>query len=344
MNTTTIDGEEDPLTAAWLRANTRIRGWLAFFIFALAAGGLVSLIYPFATYKASDYAGSSLLGMTDLALGVVLAVVAGWSIVSLYRRSPAAIFWAKFYTVLVLLSNGLGLWFGGVEMSDGDAFGGTRMAVKGVVWSIVWFLYLTFSQQVQEIIPKRYRRAGVRTWLYAGLLLLVPLAFVIVGAVDVAVNYHSNVEISQSELSNGELTDGHVVFDRLEGWSFGMTRETGVNVCSFTNGQEHVLSLFSALDSDASKDNFLQTAAVCAVADFEALAHQTVRDDTDTVNGHVYYYRVVRYDRDDETSIFWHLACLFDGETSKAVVVNGYFLSKDVPEVMQLLKSVRFKK
>ena len=35
---------------------------------------------------------------------------------------------------------------------------------------------------------------------------------------------------------------------------------------------------------------------------------------------------------------------MFDQESGKAVVVNGYFLGKDVPEVKKLLKSVRFKK
>jgi hypothetical protein len=35
---------------------------------------------------------------------------------------------------------------------------------------------------------------------------------------------------------------------------------------------------------------------------------------------------------------------MFDRESGKAVVVNGYFLDKNVPAVMKLLKSVRFKK
>ena len=340
MNVPMTDGQEQPITAEWLKANTRIHGWFSFFIFTMALGGLLSFVYPVVSYNASDYLGSTLLGMTDVMMGVVLVVVALWAIASLCRRSPAAIFWAKFYTVLVLLTNGIALWGG--EAGSGEM----KMEVRGVVWGIVWFLYLTCSQQVQEVIPKSYRRTGMRTWLCAGLLLLFPLGFLAVGVVDVAVGYNKNVEILQSELSDGELTDGHVVFDKLDGWTFEMERNEDVNVCSFTNDQELVITLVSALDSDDSRDNFIQIAASAsfAAADFEKLAHRIVRDDTDTVNGHVRHYRIVQYDRDDSSSIFWHFACMFDKKSGKVVVVNGYLLDKYVPEITKLLKSVRFTK
>lgn len=338
MSGATTDLQEQPITAEWLKANTRIHGWFAFFIFALALGGLFSLVYPIVTYKASDYMGSTLLGMTDIITGVMLAVVALWTIVSLCRRSQSAIFWAKFYTILVLVTNGLALWLGGANSME------IKMGLRSIVWAIVWFLYLTCSQQVQEVIPKRYRHAGARTWVCAGLLLLLPLGFLAVGVVDVVFGYHKNVEILQSELSDGELTDGHVVFGKLDGWSFGMARDEDVNVCSFTKDQELVMTLLSTLDADDSRDNFIQIAAASALADFEKLAHRIVRDDADTVNGHVCHYRIVQYDRADFTPVFWHFACMFDNESGKVVVVSGYFLDKDIPEVMKLLKSVRFKK
>lgn len=342
MNADSSDGRNEPLTAEWLKANTRIHGWLSFFIFAIGVGGLISLVYPFATYNASDYAGSYLLGMTDLASGVVMAVVAGWSIVSLCRRSPAAIFWSKLYTVLVLLTNVLVLCIG--ETQDVKGFGGLNMTVKSVVWAIIWFCYLTFSSQVREVIPISYRRTGALTWICAVLLLLVPLAFVVVGSVDAAVNYHNNVEISQSELSDGELTDGHVVFSRLDGWSFGMERSEGINFCLFKKGDEQGITLFSALDSDDSKDYFVRTAEGSECADFKGLVHRTVCDDSSSVNGHTCHYRIVQYDLDDGVSFFWHFACLFDQESGKAVSVSGYFPDRYALAFAELLRSVRFKK
>ena len=140
MSEATVDGQEQPITAEWLKANTRIHGWFAFFIFALALGGLLSLVRPIATYKPSDYLGSMLLGMTDIAMGVVMAIVALWTIVSLCRRSPAAIFWGKFYTVLVLLTNGIALWTGDNAARE------MRMAAKGIVWATVGYLFSTFTR------------------------------------------------------------------------------------------------------------------------------------------------------------------------------------------------------
>ena len=164
------------------------------------------------------------------------------------------------------------------------------------------------------------------------------------GIVDVVFGYQDNVEIVQSELPDGELTDGHVVFGKLDGWSFGLTREDDVNVCSFANDQELGLTLVSVLDADDSKDNFVQTVAAAAAADLEELAHRIVRDDTDKVNGHVRHYRIVQYDREGLAPLFWHFACMFDQESGKAVIVSGYFPDKDAPEIAKLLKSVRFKK
>lgn len=342
--TTDVTGEQtQPLTAEWLKANTRIHGWLSFFIFVLVCSSLKNVGDFFSTYKVSDYGGSNLLGMAGISLVVELVMVAVWSIISFCRRSPSAVFWAKYYIVLVLLTNVLALWCG-VENQGLETSVAIGMAMGSVFWSIIWLLYLSLSQQVQVVIPKRYRHVGIRTWLCAGLVILIPLIFGVVGMLDVAINYHGHVEISQSELASGELTDGHIVFKHLDGWTFGMEKLEGINVCSFTNSQELVLTLVSGIDSDDSKDNFVRLMSSWANAEFEKFERRIARDDVDALNGHTCYRRIVRYDRDGADPIFWHFACMFDNESGKVVIVNGYFFDIDVPDIERLLQTIRFKK
>lgn len=367
---TTTGEQTQPLTAEWLKANTEIGGWLAFFVFCLVITGLVGVFCPLVTYNAADYCGSVLLGMTSCLVWWWQSFVAFLVVVLLCRRSSAAIFWAKYLMILGLLYGGLGLWLGedvgrmiGDElrrMTSKGLFGlgryllgsdirveevnwQSRAIIRGVVFSIIGLLYLTFSKRVQAVIPKSYRQVGVRTWICAILLPLLILVFQCVGIANVDRCYHKYVEIQQSELSAGELTDGHVVFSQLEGWSSGVERDNGVNVCSLTNNQGFVMTLYSALYADDSSDGFNQIVADSS-PNVDLKKHQVVRDDRNEDSGVVHYYRVVRYDFEDGSSMFWHIASLFDEKTGKVVVVRGGLLDKDVPDFERLLKTVRFKK
>ena len=369
--------QTQPITAEWLKANTEIDGWLAFFVFYLVIAGLGAIVFPILTYNAADYFGSVLLGVRDCLAWWWQSFVAILVVVLLFRRSPSAIFWAKYLMIFGLLGGCLSLWIGGdlgqaisgevenlgrivlngkgplpsrivnyffgfgVHADDVSLPG--RMALRGIILSLIGFLYLTFSKRVQTVIPKSYRRVGVRTWICAILPPLFCLAFTCVGIANIDNCYHNYAEIKQSELSAGELTDGHVVFSQLEGWSSDVERINGVNVCSLTNIEGCVVTLYSALYADDSLDGFNQIVADDP-PNVDLKKHQVVRDDKNADNGVARYYRVVRYDFADGRPIFVHIACLFDEKTGKVVVVRGGLLDEDVTDFERLLKSVRFTK
>ena len=61
---------DTPVTAEWLRSNTRIRGWLALFMLALVVSALRSLAQAGATMSAADCYGSGILATTDVVSAV----------------------------------------------------------------------------------------------------------------------------------------------------------------------------------------------------------------------------------------------------------------------------------
>ena len=86
-----------PVTAEWLRSNTRIRGWLAFFMFGLLLSALWGLGEVFVTVDTSDCYGSIILSTVDVVTVLALLVVAILTFVAFHRRWPSAVFWARFF-------------------------------------------------------------------------------------------------------------------------------------------------------------------------------------------------------------------------------------------------------
>ena len=87
--------EEEEITSESLLETTRIHGWLSFFLFSIFVGGLVSAIYPIITFNIEDYWGSYVLGMTDIASGVMLFALAVYTLVAFCKRKPNAVFFGK---------------------------------------------------------------------------------------------------------------------------------------------------------------------------------------------------------------------------------------------------------
>ena len=325
---------DTPVTAEWLRSNTRIRGWLALFMFALLFSGLRSLVQAFVTMNAADCYGSIILSTIDVVLALVLLVVAIWTFVALHRRWPSAVFWARFFLVCCLICGVLSLLLGEDEMSARE-YG---QAIGAVFWSIVWLVYFRVSKQVAEVIPRQYRHAGLGTWTAAALLVLLPIGWGAAGIVQVVLGYHGNVEIRQSELPEGELTEGHVVFRAPEGWSSEVGSLGEAVVCIMMDGENSSIEFLSILDSDDTKENFESAVESFADEDFDKMKRQTVLDELTMVNGNKCYYRVVNY----ESAFYWHFAILFDSGTGKAVVLSGYFPTPDAKEMKGVLESTRF--
>lgn len=207
------------ITSEWLKANTEIHGWLSFFFFAIIVGGLISAIYPIATFNAADYAGNFCLGAVDIVTGLLLLAVAGFTVYSFANRKPNAVFWGKIYVALVFLTN-LFVLIGGATEETG--LQSASQVVRSVIWGVIWFLYLTFSDQVQEIIPKSFRKISSTDWAMVAASVLLPVFLFVVGLAQInsLVDTRSNqeAELRNVSLSYNQRTDGRVIFTIPDGF------------------------------------------------------------------------------------------------------------------------------
>lgn len=326
---------DKPVTAEWLRSNTRIRGWLALFMLGLLLSPLWSLDEAFVTVNsATECYGNIIIATTGIVTVLGLLVVAIWTFAAFHRRWPSAVFWARFLLGYCLLGSVLSLSLMHDEMSASE-YG---QAIGTVFLLIVWLVYFRVSKQVSKVIPRQYRHAGFGTWAAAAFFVLLPFVWGAAGIAQVVLGYNGNVEIRQSELPEGELTEGHVVFRPPEGWSSDVGSLGEAVVCIMMDGKDSSIELLSILDPDDTKENFDSTAESFADEDFDKLKRQTVLDEQTMVNGNKCYYRVVNY----ESAFYWHFAILFDSDTGKAVVLSGYFPTPDAKEMKGVLESTRF--
>lgn len=174
--------EEFVYTREYLKENTYIRGWLIFFFLTIFTGGLFSAIYPLATFDINDYNGSYFLGMVDVILGLMLFVLAIFTIVALCRRDTDAIFLAKTFIIARFASNFIAFNGGDYEQRG---LGSMPQIGPSLIWCAIWFLYLLNSSQVEEVIPSEYRKTKSRDWYILGGLILLPLFFLACGILDV---------------------------------------------------------------------------------------------------------------------------------------------------------------
>lgn len=169
----TDESGEPEYTSEWLKNNTEIHGWLSFFFFAILLGGLISAIYPIATYEASDYGYNGWLGAVDVITGFSLLGIAIYTVYAFTKRRPNAVFYGRFYVIVVLITNIISLM--------GDTGEDVIQGIRGIIWGSIWFFYLLISNQVKEVIPKSFRKVSGIDWGVLAILIIVPLACFFIG-------------------------------------------------------------------------------------------------------------------------------------------------------------------
>lgn len=343
----TNDSQPVEITSEWLKSNTEIHGWLSFFFFAITVGGLISAIYPIATFNAADYAGNFCLGSVDIVTGLLLLSVAGFTVYSFTNRNPNAVFWGKIYVALVFLTNLFVLISGSTEENGLQS---VTQVIRSVIWGIIWFLYLTFSDQVQEVIPKSFRRVSSTDWAIVAASVLLPVFLFIVGYSQMNSLVDSRTtqetELRKTELAYNQRTDGRVIFtipDSFECESQAVDVEgTSATVFSINNDEIGSCTMCSDYDSDKSIENFDSYWNSWKDEDIRNYNTDNVDRGTINVNGNDCLYRITKH-YVNGVYVYWRYYLLFDDETGKVFVASFYDLDNSTDYVDELLESVKFK-
>lgn len=333
------DAQSVVITQEYLKENTKIRGWLVFFLVAIVLGGIFSAVYPLATLDLAEYDGDKILAFADILNGFLICGLAIYTTFAFIHRKPDAVFLGKTYIIVVFSINLLALLVGEHEESG---IGSMSHLARSLVWSVIWFCYLCFSSQVQEVIPKEYRKRTKLDYVIVAIMVFVPL-FSFVFAFCKAYQTQSDLGeyIENTSLKSGEHTDGIVAFSLPQGFECDSSYYEDLMVFLLSHSDEVSISLVSAYDSDRSEKNINQCWRETEDEDLAAFQKEIIVDEKRSVNSIPYSYKVTRYHIGD-TYYFWRFILLFDEDSSKMCLISCYDSGAE-SYVSELLESIRFK-
>ncbi len=345
-NSQNESANECEVTSEWLKQNTDIGGWLILFFIAVTFGGIFSAIYPLVTFKSEDYAGNFCLASVDIIIGFSLLFVAILTIYSFVNRKPSAVFWGKVYVAIVFLTNFLSIISGNLE---GTGIQSVTQAIKGLLWGTIWFLYLTFSKQVNGIIPKTFRKIKSSYWAIVGCIILTPIFMYILGysQINKLVDQRNNneTEFLAKPLDFNERTDGRVIFSIPTDFT---CEEQNVDVegnllkiFSLKSSTDGNCTMCSDYDVDKSDRNFLSYWESWKDEDTNKYSSTNIDMGTASINGNDCKYKIMKYDING-VFVYWRFYLLFDDKTGKVFVASCYDINTSTEYTYELLNSIRF--
>lgn len=317
--------------------DTKLGGWIIFFLWSIFAGSIRTLISEINNINPDDYFNSKLLITFSVLEFINYILLAAYTIFSVWKRKPNAVFLCKLTSIYLFSSNLITLVSGDLD------YNATRIHFISFAWSIVWLLYFIFSKHVNQIFPKENRKVYLRDKLFIAWMILT--VFMGVGTtVYMSLNWTS-IEIQESSLAPNEYTDGVIAFTLPEGYSCEMLNPDESSLFEVSN-EDHVILILGAVDrnhSEAHADEY-----------FLVLQHDNiivnwsenlVLEDVEKRGMLTIYHRTFIYADPDEqySNIVFDIFVVFDKETGKvALMRDGFLLGCVNSQINDILNSLRF--
>ena len=148
--------------------NTSIHGWLKVFLILQFAGACLAIAILGVTLKGVKLDFNSLLAYTTLFVTILAFGFTCYLIYAFVKIKCNAVFLGKASMVIGFISNLAMLIL--LEKIDTNS-------IYGMAGAILWFLYLTYSKQVNDIFPKGFRKALKRDYYIIAAYFLFPILF-----------------------------------------------------------------------------------------------------------------------------------------------------------------------
>ena len=329
------------ITSEELQKTTNIHGWLSFFLFSIVVGGIISGLYPILMFSRlmAEY-GNIYLSLVDLSSGIMLGGLALYTLFAFTKRKPDSVFLGKTYVVTAFLSNLIVLFAGDLETTG---FGSLPHVVRSLIWGVIWFLYLSLSEQVNTIIPKSFRKTTSLNYYIIAALILIPSFFMGIGILTMRSAYMETESafIENVVLSPGEYTDGRFVFKKPLGFKCSQSKvgDPEITLFELENSQNISITMCSDYDYDKNWTNFEDYWENWKDEEADKYESEIVSKRKDSKNDFDYFYKCTCFHLD--VDVYWRFILIFDKSSNKVCVVSSYDGGED-SYFDELINSIRF--
>ncbi|WP_455587855.1 hypothetical protein [Bacteroides sp.] len=317
-----------------------VRGWLSFFLFVVGFGSLFSLIMTItSSYPVDNDFFSYLAFSIDLLYALALVALACYTIHAFLYIRPNAVFLGRLYIIVIFVSNILTLLSG--DMED-VGWGSLPQVVKALVWSLVWFTYLSLSNQVAELFPKENRKVFKRDKYFTAVLMAIPT---ILFLIYLLVYLGSGSAMPALSPNEGEYTDGVVAFRIPEYLSCEKIDSISDDAYhSFESGDSIWGMVVGVYDTNTTEEYFNECADSWRDVTLDGFDFSVLDSHTGLVNYNMLRIQSVQYVTDPRLN--WIFAALFSPDTGKVSIVSCYATtSVESAETLVngMLQTMRFK-
>lgn len=295
----------------------QVCGWLSFFLFVVGFGSIFTLVMTIANSFPGGGEGFIIylaFGI-DLLFSLALVGLACYTIHAFIYIRPNAVFLGRLYIIVIFISNLLALLSG--DMED-VGWGSLPQVVKGLLWSLIWFIYLSVSNQVAELFPKENRRIFKRDKYFAGSLLTIPALLFLIYLFVFLGNIGITPVISSDE---GEYTDEVVAFrvpDYVACEKIDSIPDTIYH--SFESGDSIVGTVMGVYDTNTTESYFKECLDSWRDESLDGYDFTVSDISTRQVNHNMLRMQSVEYVTDPR--LVWTFAVLYSPETGKACIVS----------------------
>lgn len=317
------------------------KGWLVVFLFQMVAGSILSLVYLLCTYDVETrYGNNNWIYAGDLCFSILLMGLSLYILYLFLSYKPNAVFMAKAYTAICfsvnLLTMANGTW-------DADGLYSMLNLVRSMCWHSVWFIYLTFSVQVEEHFPKGVRKSKVYDHIILLITVGIPLCLLSVG-ISKAVSDKSIPQIDNTCLGKNEWTDGMMAFTCPDNLIVTKrTRHTEIyhELVDDSITPTSVTSVFCGYITESTLNKFTAYRDSCMFQTRYFANPTPMYDKSYLIDGRQCRLTTFRFG-DKSDNFYWDFALVFDEKTHKVCFLACKYEDTLGSPVTELMNALRF--
>jgi hypothetical protein len=334
-----------------------IHGWLAWFLFAIGIGTIVSLSDVGKTFSISDFDLQSEQWVTPFGIGCTIISITAqialaiYTIILFLNYKPNAVANGKAYIVVCFVGNLLIILTNRYET---DSYvNNAPQVIRSTIWTIIWFVYLLKSEQVNAIFPKGERKILLfDKCLWAAIIVPILLWFILAISVGISkgVTVAQSPIIEETSLDFFEYTDKRIAFKCPISYKVEK-RDIENDVCYILTSEidnivESSITIYSTFDNTDTQTYFKQCIEGWqdkSLTDTE-YKYSVLYDNHRESNGNSLYQQKSFYKSYDSSNfdIYWTFTIVFNKKTIKCCVISCYSISNDT-SIDEIINSLRFK-
>ena len=345
MEQTRYDGnDERPL----YEGDHKIKGWLAFFLICgIGLGAIVTLVFTIIHFSIEDYINNefglitNILGLLSATIDILLIpMFAGYTIYSFYNFKPNAVFLGKVYLVLIFVSNMIVLFAGEFEK---QGIGSFPQIIRGLIWGIIWFIYLCVSKQVNHLFPKQNRKIFNRDLFIIGAIAIILVMYfmsIFLNTIWIEVKNEFTESSITRDLSEGEYSDGRITFVPIDELDVEKQITEDDEYFYLYSGDSISITLTSMFENDDTSQFFEECMDNWVDEDFINYEYHITDERRFLTNGNSVRLKTLQYE--SNPIVNWSFALVFNKKTGKCALLSSYSTSKDELFMDRLIKRIRF--